>query len=65
MLRWTLTIMLVLVVLSHALPWLGKFGLGRLPGDLRWRWFGRSFSLPLASTIVISLLCLLLARFFK
>ena len=36
--------------------WLRRFGLGRLPGDLNFRAFGREWSLPLASTIVLSLL---------
>ncbi|MBC3917056.1 DUF2905 domain-containing protein [Undibacterium sp. Ji50W] len=65
MLRWVVTIFIVVVVFSSLLPWLEKFGIGRLPGDLRFRLFGRTFSFPFASTILISLLVLLLAKIFK
>lgn len=65
MMRWFLTIFLVLVVFSSLLPWLEKLGIGRLPGDLRFRLFRRDFSFPFASTILISLFVLLLARLFK
>lgn len=63
MFRWLLTIFLALVVFSAMLPWLEKLGVGRLPGDLRFRIFGRTFFLPFASTIVVSLAIFLFARF--
>jgi hypothetical protein len=44
MFRWVLTIFLAVVVFSSLLPWLEKLGIGRLPGDLRFRLFGRDFS---------------------
>ncbi|MFS8973718.1 DUF2905 domain-containing protein [Cupriavidus necator] len=62
MLRWTLTIFLSVIVLSAALPWLHKIGLGRLPGDVRFRVFGREFVLPFASTILISLIALVIGK---
>ncbi|NUO88353.1 MAG: DUF2905 domain-containing protein [Cupriavidus sp.] len=62
MLRWTLTIFLSVIILSAALPWLQKVGLGRLPGDLRFRVFGREFVLPFASTILISLIALVIGK---
>lgn len=65
MFRWFLTIFLVVVVFSSALPWLEKLGIGRLPGDLNFRLFGRRFSFPFASTALLSLLVLLLARLLK
>lgn len=37
------------VVLTLLLPWLSKFGFGRMPGDLRWRMFGKVWLLPLGS----------------
>ncbi|WP_454762651.1 DUF2905 domain-containing protein [Cupriavidus campinensis] len=58
MLRWTFTIFLCVIVLSASLPWLQKVGLGRLPGDVRFRLFGRDYVLPFASTILISLVAL-------
>ncbi|MFZ6654405.1 DUF2905 domain-containing protein [Undibacterium sp. TJN19] len=65
MLIKVLLIFLVVILLSSLLPWLEKLGIGRLPGDLRFRLFGKSFSFPFASTILISLFVLLLARIFK
>ncbi len=34
------------VVLTLLLPWLSRFGFGRMPPDLRWRMFGRVWLLP-------------------
>ncbi|MFZ6649632.1 DUF2905 domain-containing protein [Undibacterium sp. TJN25] len=65
MIRWVITIFVALIVFSALLPWLEKLGVGRLPGDLRFKLFGRVFSLPFASTILLSLLVLLIARFLK
>ncbi|MCU6433952.1 DUF2905 domain-containing protein [Undibacterium sp. Jales W-56] len=65
MIRWVLTIFVALIVFTALLPWLEKIGIGRLPGDLRFKLFGRVFSLPFASTILLSLLVLLIARFLK
>jgi uncharacterized membrane protein len=63
MIRWVLVIFFAVIVFSALLPWLEKLGIGRLPGDLRFKLFGRIFSLPFASTILISLVVLLIARF--
>lgn len=54
MLRWMLIIFLALVVLSWLTPWLNKMGLGTLPGDFRFRLFGREWYLPFASTVLLS-----------
>ncbi|ESJ00390.1 DUF2905 domain-containing protein [Cupriavidus gilardii] len=62
MLRWTLTIFLSVIILSSALPWLQKIGLGRLPGDVRFRLFGREWVLPFASTVLLSLIALVVGR---
>ncbi len=62
MLRWTLTIFLSVVILSAALPWLQKLGIGRLPGDVRFRLFGRDYMLPFASTILLSLIALVIGK---
>ena len=56
MLRWVLTIFLALIVFSAAMPWLEKLGIGRLPGDVRFKIFGRQVFLPFASTVVLSML---------
>ena len=63
MIRWLLTIFLALVVFSSLLPWLEKFGIGRLPGDVRFSIFGMKIFLPFASTILLALVILLIGRF--
>ena len=63
MFRWLIIIFLVLMVFSSALPCLEKLGIGRLPGDVRFRLFGREIFLPFASTILISVVVFLIGRF--
>ena len=57
MLKWLLTLFIVLVILAAATPWLGRrFALGRLPGDWRIPVRGRVLYVPLASTVLLTLL---------
>jgi hypothetical protein len=56
MLKWLLTLLIGLVILSAAAPWLGRYGLGRLPGDLRIPVRGRVYYVPFATTVVLSLI---------
>jgi len=65
MIRWLLVIFIALAVFSAALPWLEKLGIGRLPGDLRFRLFGRVWSLPFASTVLLSTLVFLAVRLLR
>jgi len=58
--RWLLVFLLTFVVFNSLAAWLPRLGLGRLPGDLRWRWRGREIHLPLASSLVLSLLAALI-----
>lgn len=60
MIRWMLVIFLALVLINWFSPVLRKLGLGRLPGDLRFRAFGREWQLPFASTILLSLVAALI-----
>ena len=62
MLRWMLVVFLALVLLSWAAPMLEKIGLGRLPGDFRFRLFGRPWYIPLASTLVLSFVVSLIGK---
>lgn len=55
MIRWFAVVFFALVLLSALAPWLHRLGFGRLPGDLRFRLFGRDWAIPLASTILLSL----------
>ena len=43
-------------------PMLRRIGFGRLPGDLRFRWRGREWDLPLASTLLLSFVASLIAK---
>ncbi|HEX4798451.1 MAG TPA: DUF2905 domain-containing protein [Burkholderiales bacterium] len=64
MLKWVLAFAIALVVLTAISPWLAKFGLGRLPGDIVVRYKGRLYYLPFTSTFLLSLALTLLARIF-
>ena len=62
MLRWLIVVVLVLLLFSGLTPWLRKLGFGRLPGDFQFRLFRRDWHVPLASTLLLSLLAALIAR---
>ena len=62
MIRWLIVVFLSLVLINGLAPFLRKFGLGRLPGDFHFRLFGREWFIPLASTVLLSLLASLIAR---
>ena len=62
MFRWLLVVFLALLLIQGLSPWLNKLGFGRLPGDLRFRLFGREFFIPLTTTIILSMVCALIAR---
>lgn len=62
MLKWLLTLAVALIVLTALAPWFSRYGLGRLPGDLTVRYRGRTYYLPFASTILLSLALSLLVR---
>ena len=64
MIRWLIVVFLALLLFSGLRPWLEKLGLGKLPGDFRFRLFGREWFVPFASSIVLSLLALLITRLF-
>lgn len=56
MIRWLIVIFLALALFNWLTPWLNKLGLGRLPGDFRFRLFGRDWFIPLTSTLILSAL---------
>jgi hypothetical protein len=62
MIRWFVVVFFALVLLSGLTPWLHKLGFGRLPGDLRFRLFGRDWDIPLASTVLLSRAASVLVR---
>jgi Protein of unknown function (DUF2905) len=59
MLKWLVTVLLVLVVLAIVAPRLGAW---RLPGDFSIPVRGRIYYIPLASTLVFSLLVWLVSK---
>jgi len=62
--RWLLVFLLAFVLFNGLTAWLRKIGLGRLPGDFSFRWRGREFQVPLASSIVLSVLAMLVGLWF-
>jgi hypothetical protein len=62
-LKWLLVIVVGLIVIALATPWLSRRGLGRLPGDITVRWKGREIYLPITTTLLLSLLLTLAGRF--
>jgi len=62
MFRWLIVVFLALLLFNGLSPWLRKLGLGQLPGDFRFRLFGRDWFIPLTTTVLLSLVCALIAR---
>jgi hypothetical protein len=62
MLRWLIVVFLALMLINWLSPLLGKIGFGKLPGDLRFRLFGREWFIPLASTLLLSAVASLIAK---
>jgi Protein of unknown function (DUF2905) len=60
--RWLIVILLALLIFSGLRPWLEKVGLGKLPGDFRFRLFGREWFVPLTSSVVLSLIALVVGH---
>ena len=63
MIRWFIVIFLALVFISWFGPLLQKLGLGKLPGDFRFRLFGREWFIPVTTTILLSFVASLIAKF--
>ena len=63
MIRWMIVIFLALLLISWFTPLLHRLGLGRLPGDLRFKAFGREWNLPFASTVLLSFVASLIGYF--
>ncbi len=55
MIRWMVIIFLALLVISWFTPLLQKMGFGKLPGDFRFRAFGRDWFLPVTTTMLLSM----------
>jgi len=63
--RWLIITGLALIVLGFAWPYLGKLGLGRLPGDIRIEREGFTLYLPITTSIIVSLVLSLILWLFR
>jgi hypothetical protein len=63
MIRWIVVVFLALMLISWFSPVLQKLGFGKLPGDIRFKLFGREMFIPLTSTILLSMVCAAIAKF--
>ncbi|MDQ9170932.1 DUF2905 family protein [Oxalobacteraceae bacterium R-40] len=62
MIRWVAVIFIGLLVFSALFPGLMRLGVGRVPGDVRFKLFGLMLCLPFGSTIVWSAVAFLVAE---
>ena len=65
MIRWVAVIFIGLIVFYPLLPVLAKLGVGRLPGDLRFKLFGLIFCLPFGSTVLWAVAAFVIAEVVK
>jgi hypothetical protein len=56
MIRWIIVVFLALMLINWFSPFLRRMGLGKPPGDFRFRLLGRDWFIPLATTVLLSLL---------
>lgn len=62
MLKWLLTVLIALFVFAGLKPLMRRLGIGRLPGDVTLRIRGREIALPIASTVLLSLIAMGVGR---
>ncbi|AOI66802.1 hypothetical protein WL88_22335 [Burkholderia diffusa] len=62
MLRWLMASFVAVMILTRCWPWLGKFGIGRMPGDVTLTLGGRRYPFPFMSTLVLTMLVSMVAR---
>jgi hypothetical protein len=58
--RWLIVFMLAFVLFNGLAVWLRRIGLGRLPGDFTFRLGGREVYVPLASSVVLTVLVMII-----
>ena len=58
--RWLLVFLLACLLFNVLQGWMAKIGLGKLPGDFRFRAGGREWFVPLTSSIVLTVLMALI-----
>jgi len=55
-LKWLITLIVALVLISALSPMLQKLGLGRFPGDIVVKRHGKDYVVPITSTMLLSAL---------
>jgi hypothetical protein len=55
---------IIILAVGLLWPWLGRIGLGRLPGDFSFEVGGARIYVPLVTCILISIVLTLILRFF-
>ncbi len=58
--RWLIVFLLACLLFTGLKSWLQRIGLGRLPGDFTIRIGGRECFVPLASSLLLSLVAMLI-----
>ncbi len=54
----------ILLIVGLLWPWLGRIGLGRLPGDFAFDVGGARIYVPIVTCIILSIVLTLVLRFF-
>lgn len=54
MMKWFLVFVLAMSLIGWFTPLLRRFGFGRLPGDLNFRFRGQQYSFPFMSSLLLS-----------
>ena len=62
MIRWVAVIFIGLAIFSLLFPALSKLGIGRMPGDVRFRVGSVIVCLPFGSTVIVSAIAFLVAE---
>jgi hypothetical protein len=57
--RWLLVFLLACLLFNGLQGWMRKIGLGKLPGDFSFKVRGRDWHVPLASSVVLTVLMML------
>ncbi len=65
MIRWVVAIFVLLAVFYPLLPFLEKAWVGRVPGDIRFRFRQMVFCLPFGSTLLWTAVAFTLAQLVK
>jgi len=62
MIRWVIVVFLALMLINWFTPLVQRLGFGKLPGDFRFRLFGKEFFLPITTTLILSGVASLIVR---